>query len=189
MSQMIVCRNTESAVINVKTSEAWSIIRKLNFAELMPSTVKTCSLLIPQVFLDASPKAGKVAGAGVKLEDVEYQDLPMIGNTFANPFACAVAIGSLRHVLYKDGAEFVFRIVELSDVLRQVSYELIETDATVNVSSIMHSIQLFEVTETNQTMISWTTDFSGDCDQHVYNDAKYKKLDAFKDFRKVLEKR
>ena len=188
-SQLIVCRNTESAVINVKASEAWSLIRKLNFVDIMPSIVKRCSLLIPLGGGPGSPgpASPRSKSSTVKLEDIEYQDLPL-SNSSSNPFGCAVAIGSLRHVIYKDGAEFVFRVVEISDVLRQVSYELIETDATVNVSSVMHSIQLFEVTETGQTMINWTTDFSGDCDQHVYNDCKYKKLDAFKDIRKIFEK-
>jgi len=185
----IVCRNTESAVIDVKASVAWSLIRKLNFVDIMPSIVKSCSLLIPlgsggtASERPSSPKSSSV----VKLEDIEYQDMSIGSNSAANPFACSVAVGSLRHVVYKDGAEFVFRVVELSDILRQVSYELIETDATVNVSSVLHTIQLHEVTETGQTMISWTTDFSGDCDQHVYNDCKYKKLDAFRDVREVFK--
>ena len=188
-SQLIVCRNTESAVIKVKASEAWALIRRLNFVDIMPSIVKRCSLLIPLGAGTSSPgpTSPRSKSSTVKLEEVEYQDLPL-GNGSGNPFACAVAVGSLRHVVYKDSAEFVFRVVEISDVLRQISYELIETDATINVSSIMHTIQLFEVTETGETMINWTTDFSGDCDQHVYSDCKYKKLDAFKDIRKNFEK-
>lgn len=176
----LVCRNTESAVISTKTSELWSVVRKLNFVDIMPSIVKNCSLLIPKDSIHVNPPSPR--SKPIKLEEVEYQDASI--QTLANPFTCAVAVGSLRHVVYKDGAEFVFRIVEVSDLLRQVSYELIETDATVNVSSVLHTIQLHEITQTGQTLMSWTTEFSGDCDQHVYNDCKYKKLDAFRDLQK-----
>ena len=155
----LVCRNTESAVINAKTSELWSVIRRLNFVDIMPSIVKNCSLLIPKDSIQVSPLSPR--SKVIKLEDVEYQDASI--STQANPFTCAVAVGSLRHVVYKDGAEFVFRIVEVSDLLHQISYELIETDATVNVSSVLHTIQLHEITQSGQTFLCWTTEFSGDC--------------------------
>jgi hypothetical protein len=182
-SSLVVCRNTESAVIKVRTSEAWTVVRQLNFASLMPSSVKACSLLVPE-------SAGTLASSHfentrVTFEDTHYKPVKLDDHSMS-PFMCGAAVGSLRHVTYKDGAEFVFRIVEMSDVQHLVAYELIETDATVNVSSVLHTIQLFEVTETGETFVSWTTEFSGDCDQHVFSDAKFKKLDAFKDFKKLF---
>ena len=183
--QLVVCQNCESAVIKCRVSEAWTTVKKLNFAELTPSAVTSCSLLVPS---DVVPKRSSSASSStVMLEDIQYSDLP-IDSAGLSPFLCASSIGSLRHVVYNDAAEFVFRVVEMSDVQRQVSYELIQTDATVNVSSVLHTIQLLEITESNETLISWTTEFSGDCDLHVYNDAKYKKLDAFKDLKTLLEK-
>jgi hypothetical protein len=160
------------------------MIRKLNFVDIMPSIVKSCSLLVPRTVPTISGHSG--SSSTVKLEDVEYSPLPF-SDSSVSPFNSALSVGSLRHVIYKDNAEFVFRVVEISDVQRHVSYELIETDAAVNVSSILHTIQLHEVTETNETFITWVTDFSGDCDMHVYNDCKYKKQDAFKDMRNVLK--
>jgi len=151
----------------------------------MPSIVAKCSLLIPHS--GPSGEASTKSPTTVKLEDVEYSDLSFTCASVSSPFQSSLSVGSLRHVLYKDNAEFVFRIIEISDIQRQVSFELIETDATVNVSSVLHTIQLHEITETNETLVTWTTDFSGDCDMHVYNDCKYKKLDAFKDMRNVFQ--
>ena len=184
MTSLVVCRNTESAVIPAKTSEAWSVVRQLNFASLMPSSVKACSLLLPEVSsgLLQETNFGKHA---VTFEDVSYKTVKL-DDAAMSPFLCGCAVGSLRHVVYHDDAEFVFRILEMSDLQHMVAYELIQTDATVNVSSVLHTIQLSEITESGQTFVAWTTEFSGDCDQHVFSDAKFKKLDAFKDFRKLF---
>lgn len=179
--EMIACRNFESALINAPASRAWSIVRKLDFAQLNPTLVKSCCLLVPTASMpESSPLVGKI----LKLEDSDYHDVP-ISDAF--PFMCASALGSLRHVLYKDGAEFVFRVIEISDVKDFITFELIQTDSTVNVSGMQHTIQVIEITETKQCVITWTTEFSSDIDQHVYSDSKYKKLDAFKDIRKALE--
>ena len=183
MAALIVCRNTESTVIPVRASQAWSIIRQLNFQSLMPTSVESCSMIVPE---NSMGTHALVQTETVRFEDMRYRTVVLDENAMT-PFVCGAAVGSLRRVVYKDGAEFVFRIVEISDVQRVVAYELIETDATVNVSSVLHTIQVHEVTETGETFLSWTTEFSGDCDQHVFSDAKFKKLDAFKDFRNVLK--
>ena len=180
----VVCRNVESAVLKVKAAKAWSLVRQLDFARLTPGVVKETSLLVPvHAFAgQGSPREPR----SVTLEDVEYNTMA-ITETGMSPFTCGAAVGSLRRVVYRDGAEFVFRIVELSDLHLSVSYELIETDATLNVSSVLHTLHLVPVTESDETLVVWTTEFSGDCDAHVYSDAKFKKLDAFKDMRRVLE--
>ena len=179
MSSLIVCRNTESAVLQARASKVWSLIRQLDFSRITPSSVVSCSLLVPENEQVEAPEFGEA----VTFEEVKYRTVPI---NDACAFTCACAVGSLRRVVYKDGAEFVFRLVELSDIQRAVSYELIETDAALNVSSVLHTIHLHEVTETDETYISWTTEFSGDCDQYIYSDAKFKKLDAFKDLRNVF---
>jgi hypothetical protein len=178
MSSSIVCRNTESAVIPTKVSHLWEIVKRLDFAVLMPGIVKACHLLIPE----SSAHQGQSREV-ISLDNAKYSSVPVADS--ASVFACATAVGSLRRVVYKDNAEFIFRIVEISDIHRQVAYELIQTDASVNVTSVLHTIQLIEITETNESLINWTTEFSGDCDSHVYSDCKYKKLDAFKDMRKI----
>lgn len=179
----VVCRNVESAVLNVKIAEAWTVVRQLDFSRITPGAVKDCSLLVPDQMFQSSPRAGKA----VSLEDVEYKAMA-ISEPAMTPFTCGAAVGSLRRVVYRDGAEFVFRVVELSDLQHSISYELIQTDATLNVSSVLHTLHLVAVTETDDTLVVWTTEFSGDCDPHVYSDAKFKKLDAFKDMRHVLHK-
>jgi hypothetical protein len=184
MSSLIVCRNTESAVLPVRTSEAWALVRQLDFSRLTPSTVKSCSLLIP---INTTGHANQsLPVETVVFEDSQYTTA-IVNDACMSPFTCGAAVGSLRRVVYKDGAEFVFRLVELSEIQHLISYELIETDATVNVSSVLHSIQLSEVTDSGETFISWSTDFSGDCDQHTFSDAKYKKLDALKDIKRLFK--
>lgn len=188
MSQLIVCRNTEGAHLKAKANETWNLIKQLDFKQICHSSVKECSLLVPSKQGESGSSSPAVSELKtIKLEDVEYRDFPH-GEASMSPFTCAVAVGSLRHVTYKDGAEFVYRIVEISDLQRMISYELIEADATVNVSSVLHTIQVFDITESGESMINWTTEFSGDCDQHVYSDCKFKKLDAFQDIRQVLQK-
>lgn len=177
----IVCRNTESAVVHAKTQSLWEVVKKLDFSLLTPSIVHRCSLLVPPHC--ASPKTTDI-GDTFSLDDTQYQCVD-VASGCKNPFTCATSVGSLRRVEYKDKAEFVFRVVEVSDVHRRVSYELIHTDTTVNVTAVLHTIQLYDVTETSETLVNWTTEFSGDCDPHVYNDCKYKKLDAFKDLRNI----
>lgn len=170
---MSSCRNKESALINIPASLLWASVRTLDFRQLNPDLVKSCSLLIPSA-------EGKVS-----LEGQTYLDVGMDGDDLSG-FGCPLSIGSLRHVVYKDGAEFVFRIIELSDVQGFVTCELIQTDSTVNVSAVQHTFQVIEITETRQCVITWTTEFSSDVDQHVYSDCKYKKLDAFKAMRLAL---
>lgn len=186
MTSIVVCRNTESAVIKARTSLVWASFKNLNFKQLLPSTVVDCFLLVPAIENPSEHALSPPELHHVRLEEVDYLAYK-IDQSSKSAFTCPLALGSLRRVVYKDGAEFVFRLVELSDIQHTVSYELIETDATVNVSGVLHTIQLTEITETAETFISWTTEFSGDCDQHVYSDAKFKKLDAFKDFKRVFE--
>lgn len=185
MTSIVVCRNTESAVIKARTSLVWASLKNLNFKQLVPSTVADCSLLVPTFGNQNEPSPSHPELKRVTLAEVDYLACE-IDLSSKSAFTCPLALGSLRRVVYKDGAEFVFRLVELSDIQHTVSYELIETDSTVNVSGVLHTIQLTEITETAETFISWTTEFSGDCDQHVYNDAKFKKLDAFRDLKNLF---
>ncbi len=102
------------------------------------------------------------------------------------PISQDMAIGTLRRVLYKDGAVFTYRVIEISELRHRIVFDLIHVDASIQVSGVMHTIELKPVTESNQTFLTWRTEFSGDCNFNLIQDSKFKKLDAFKDMRKSL---
>jgi len=92
---------------------------------------------------------------------------------------------SVVKIHYKDGSTWSYRISEISDLNHHISFELVEAEPKSTVSSIHHSIKLFRVTDDNTTYLRWETDFSNDADANVIQDAKFKKVDYFKDLKKT----
>ena len=96
-------------------------------------------------------------------------------------------IGSLFQVDYTDGSVWVYRITEISEKDRQISYELISAKPELDYSYQQSTIKLFKVTHLNSTFLSWETDFSNDASSNVIQDNKFKKQDHFKDIKSKLE--
>jgi hypothetical protein len=185
---LLVCRNEESAIVDCKASALWDKIRILDFAVLFKSTVKTCFLLLP---LEARSESSKIT---VTLNGIEYSKIPFSDNTphtvsaSQSFFTCPVAVGSLRRVEYKDGAVFTFKVTDISETNKSISFELIHTEPSIQVSAMLHTITVLGVTESGQSFVQWSTDFSGDCNYNFIQDSKFKKFDAFKDIRNVMKK-
>ena len=175
--ELIVCRNEESAVFEMPLSASWERFKSLDLSCLFPSTVKSCSLLIPLGDSAKHTVEQRVNILGVPYEAVAIEP---------SPFRCALATGSLRRVEYKDGAVFVYKVMEISELRHSIAFELIHSNSSMTVSGIVHIITLQAVTETSSTFIHWETVFSGDADYNFYHDTKFKKLDAFKDLRLSL---
>ncbi len=95
-------------------------------------------------------------------------------------------IGSTFEIEYKDGSVWTFRIVEISELRRTLRYELIGTVPEITFSSLVVTIKLSPVTETNATFLCWESDYSNDVNAHIVQDGKYKKLEYFKDLKKHL---
>lgn len=93
-------------------------------------------------------------------------------------------VGSEFEVEYSDGAKWVNRIVEISELARHLSYELIMAEPSVPFTTMLNSIALFKVTSDNTTFVQWSTDFSNDVDSHTIQDNKFKKLDHFAEMKK-----
>jgi hypothetical protein len=55
-----------------------------------------------------------------------------------------------------------------------------ETEPAINVTSIQGEIKLHAITDTDQTCIQWTTEYSNDVDLQIIEDQKFKKRDFFK---------
>lgn len=97
-------------------------------------------------------------------------------------------VGSIFQVEYKDGSLWTFRLVEISETKRVISFELISAEPEITFSSLLNSFRLIKVSETSSTFFSWESDYSNDVNSHILQDAKFKKLDSFKDLHKLFSK-
>ena len=97
----------------------------------------------------------------------------------------AKEIGSTFDLEYVDGSVWTYRITEISEKNRTLSYDLIFAQPEITFSSMENTIRLFSVTEDNTTFVSWETDYSNDVNAHVIQDVKFKKLDYFKDLKNL----
>jgi hypothetical protein len=95
-------------------------------------------------------------------------------------------VGSVVKLTFKDGTSQRLRRLELSELDHFVSWELLESIPEVSYLSTVSSISLKSITSTNQTFIQWQSDFSSDAGPQVIQDAKFKRLDAFKDLSVAL---
>ena len=80
----------------------------------------------------------------------------------------------------------MLRINELNEKHDRVGYELLSAEPAVSCTSVQGEIQLLRISQTQQTFLSWTTEFSNDADLGIIQDQKYKKLEAFEDMQKTL---
>ena len=95
-------------------------------------------------------------------------------------------VGSTFSVEYVDGSIWTYRVLEISELRRSLSYELIAAEPEITFTSLTVTLRLFRVTDNNSTYVSWESDYSNDVNTHVLQDAKFKKLDAFKDLKKIF---
>jgi len=88
-------------------------------------------------------------------------------------------VGGERTVYYFDATKQRIRLLELSDQRNELSWEVVSSEPAISVLSVIHTVRLRRVTETNKTFIEWTTDFSKDASNEVIEDARYKQKDNF----------
>lgn len=176
----IVCYNEESAVFDCPVNQAWEAFRDVNLSRLLPSTVRECSLLIPP----GEPR-DKPTMESIDMSGITYSKIPIPQGV--SPFHCPSGVGSLRLVHYSNGTLLIFKISELSDLTRSVTFEMIDSGKAEGTAATLHRISLSPVTSTNQTFLKWVTEFSGDCDEHCCRDASQSKLSGFKDFANILK--
>ena len=73
-------------------------------------------------------------------------------------------IGSTYKQIFTDGAEWVYRMTEVSERNYTVAYEVLATEPKHTASSIQGEFRLQRVTDTDETFVSWETAFSNDVD-------------------------
>ena len=79
-------------------------------------------------------------------------------------------IESIVRLNYVDGAIWELRISEISDIRHSIAYQVLKTEPAHLATSIIGYIILREITESQQTFVEWTTDFSNDADAGVIQD-------------------
>jgi len=92
-------------------------------------------------------------------------------------------VGSVRRVTFTDRTVQKFRLTELSDANRSITFELLESVPAVTYMGAVTSWKLKRITHDNSTLFESVTDFSKDVSPAVTADAKFKKLDQFRDLR------
>ncbi|KAI9467695.1 hypothetical protein LPJ78_004127 [Coemansia sp. RSA 989] len=96
-------------------------------------------------------------------------------------------VGSVRKTTFTDGTIQKHRLLELSEIKRQFTYEIIESEPAVTALSAQHTFKVIPVTADDTSLVQWSSDFSSDGSLEVVMDAKYKKLDALEELAKALE--
>jgi len=96
-------------------------------------------------------------------------------------------INSFFDVSYKDGSVWTYRLTQISDCKKAVvAFELVSTSSPIEITSMYQRIHIHSVTEDKTTYLVWETEYSNDVNSHIVQDTKYKKLDYFKDLRKLF---
>mmetsp|Transcript_28545 Transcript_28545/g.37354 ORF Transcript_28545/g.37354 Transcript_28545/m.37354 type:complete len:169 (+) Transcript_28545:76-582(+) len=88
-------------------------------------------------------------------------------------------VGSSFEISFNDGHKWTVRLVELSDINHSLMFEVTSSEPAAACTSMIHTISLKSVTQTNGTFMCWRTDFSNDTTQEILQDSKFKKLEAF----------
>lgn len=99
----------------------------------------------------------------------------------------AKEINSIFEITYADNSVWTFRLLEVSERKRKIAYELIGAEPAIDFSSMLTTISLHKVTEDDTTFLSWETDYSNDVNAHTVQDGKFKKLEYFKDLKKLFK--
>jgi len=94
-------------------------------------------------------------------------------------------IGSTYKLETERGCSFTYMIVELSELKRKFSVELIECEPKENFSSMLTMFKLNRITEDNTTLLTWQTLFSNDVSVDTLNKRKEIVKGYFSDLKRL----
>ena len=95
-------------------------------------------------------------------------------------------VDSTVKISYTNGAHWFLRVTELSERNHTLGYELIAAEPSVSVSSIVGELSFEAVTDSDQTYMRWSTEYSNDVDAEFIGDARWKKRDLFAEIKRTL---
>jgi saccharopine dehydrogenase-like NADP-dependent oxidoreductase len=76
--------------------------------------------------------------------------------------ASPLEVGAVREVVWKSGEKRQHRLIDLSDQWRRVVWETIAAEPAAETAASMATLRLHRVSETNETLVEWTVEFSAD---------------------------
>ncbi len=88
-------------------------------------------------------------------------------------------VDSVVKISYANGASWFWRVTELSERNHTLAYELVAAEPATSVSSIVGEMKLSAITDSDQTFLEWSTEYSNDVDAEFIGDARWKKRDLF----------
>ncbi len=74
----------------------------------------------------------------------------------------ATEVGATREVRWKSGEVKTQRLLELSDQFHRITWETITAEPPSETAAAITYVKLYRITETNSTLVEWSTDFSAD---------------------------
>jgi len=103
-----------------------------------------------------------------------------------NVSSCEVDDAGVRTVKFNDKTVQKFRVTEISEQNRQITFELIDSNPPVEYLSASHTWSLRRVTQDNSTFFEADTVYSKDASTNATEDSKYRKRDLFNELRAAL---
>ncbi len=79
----------------------------------------------------------------------------------------AFSVGAHRTIKWKSGEEVTQRLLEVSDLHYHIAYETTASNVPGDASAAITTIRLYRISETKQTLVSWSTEFAADVAQKV----------------------
>jgi len=124
----------------------------------------------------------------------ELRDFTFPGRYFSTIASCTIednlpptAVGAVRTLVWKTGEKRSHRLIELSDQHFRLVWELVEAEPATEVSAHISTLSLYRVTETNQTLVQWESDFSSDVKGDIITFETKSYLENLKEVRAALK--
>jgi hypothetical protein len=93
-------------------------------------------------------------------------------------------IGSTYKLEFNDGTTFTFMIVEMSELKRKYTFEMIDCEPKQNFSSMLSTLKCCPVTNDNTTVLTWQTLYSNDVTPDIIRNRKEVIKSYFSDMKK-----
>ncbi|KAN0036719.1 hypothetical protein ACTFIV_002026 [Dictyostelium citrinum] len=101
--------------------------------------------------------------------DFPSKIFPVIESSVIEGDSTPTTVGAIRVLKWKTGETNKQRLLELSDLSHKIIYELIESEQTAEVTAYISTIKLIRITESNQTLLTWESEFSADVKKDLIN--------------------
>jgi len=112
--------------------------------------------------------------------------IPTIESCTTEDHKSSDSVGAVRVTKWKSGETRKDKLLELSDQYQRLTWEMIDSEPVAEVTAQITTLKLHRITENNQTLVEWSSDFSSDTksDLIMFNQKAF--LENLKDMRNTL---